>query len=74
MEFDLKSLIIGSVFGAFLTSCGWLALQGLEPGPIKLDLSIAKLIISEARAECATKDRPFRIEGAGAYVTAGCGG
>lgn len=72
MEVDLRSLLIGSFVGAFIASATMLVLFAYHDSRF-VDYKIAELILKEARAECVGKDRPFRIEGAGAYISAGCG-
>lgn len=72
MIIELRSLLIGSAIGAFLACATLLVLFAYHDSRL-MNFSIAELILKEARAECVDKDRPFRIEGAGAYITAGCG-
>lgn len=71
MELRLLELIVGVVVGSFLTALTLLVL--IKPGLPAIDESIAKLVISEGRAECKDRDRPFHIEGAGAFVAVSCG-
>jgi len=72
MEIELKSLVIGAMVGAFLCAMTFIGLYQVD-NPGRVTVEIAELIIKQARAECVNTDRPFRIEGAGNYVTAVCG-